>query len=209
VGTLSTLVTIAVLALGVSDVRSAEPASIEEAELKAHLATAHQAMASGDHDGAVRAFDEIATFYRRGGDQASAAAADFEAARLLFAQERFDDAYALLERSEGHEIASSRLAQRQHIRAFVLERKGDAAGARRSVATVNRQVTREDWNRHLADDAKRLGVRYGWPALDRRWLGPILVLEWGAVIALVIVVYRRAVRREAGRAKAGEEGGRV
>jgi hypothetical protein len=34
-----------------------------------------------------------------------------------------DDAFALLERSEGHEIASARLAQRQHIRAFVLERR--------------------------------------------------------------------------------------
>lgn len=205
------LVTIAALAaaLVAGDARGAEPASIEEAELKAHLATAHQAMASGDRDGAVRAFDAIATFYRRGGDQASAAAADFEAARLLFAQDRFDDAYALLERSEGHEITSARLAQRQHIRVFVLERKGDAAGARRSLAAVNRQVTREDWNRHLADDAQRLGVGYGWPALDRRWLGPILVLEWGAVIALVIVVYRRAVRRGASADKAGEEGARV
>jgi hypothetical protein len=30
------------------------------------------------------------------------------------------------------------------------------------------------------------------------------VLEWGALIALVLVVYRRAVRREAGAANAGD-----
>jgi hypothetical protein len=204
-GTISTIAAIVALAalLGTGDVHGAEPASVEEAELKAHLATAQQAMASGDRDGAVRAFDAIAAFYRRGGDLASAAAADFEAARLLFDQERFDDAYALLERSEGHEIASARLAQRQHIRVFVLERKGDTAGARRSLAAVNRHVTREDWNRHLADDAKRLGVSFGWPALERRWLTPILLLEWGALIALVLVVYRRAVRRDAVASKAG------
>jgi tetratricopeptide (TPR) repeat protein len=205
-GMLSTVAAIVALAavFGAGNVQGAEPASIEEAELNAHLASAQQAMASGDRDGAVRAFDAIAAFYRRGGDQASAAAADLEAARLLFAQERFDDAFALLERSEGHEIASARLAQRQHIRAFVLERKGDVAGARRSIAAVSRRVTREDWNRHLADDAKRLGVGFGWPALERRWLTPILLLEWGALIALVLVVYRRAVRRDAVAAKPGE-----
>jgi len=173
------------------------------AELDIHVTTVQRAIASGDRDGAVRAFDAIATFYRRGGDMASAAAADLEAARLLFAHERYDDAFALLERSEGHEIASAGLAQRQHMRAFVLERNGDAAGAHRSLAAVNRRVTREDWNRHLADDAKRLGVGYGWPALERRWLTPILVLEWSALIALVLVFYRRAVRREAGAANAG------
>ena len=190
-----TLATILALtaALG-AGIGRAEPTSGAEAELNAHVATARQALASGDRDSAIHAFDRIATFYRGGGDEASAAAADFEAARLLFEQQRFDDAYALLERSEGHEIASARLAQRQHMRAFVLERRGDAAGARRSIARVNRHVTREDWNRHLADDAKRLGVGYGWPALERRWLAPILVLEWGALVALVIALYRRAGR---------------
>jgi hypothetical protein len=155
----------------------------------------------------VRTFDAIAAFYRRGGDEASAAAADFEAARLLFANGRFDDAYALLDRSEGHEIASARLAQRQHMRALVLERRGDAAGARRAVTAVHRLVTREDWNRHLADDAKRLGVGFGWPRLERRWLTPILVVEWGALIALVVAIYRRAVRREG--AAGANEGRRV
>jgi hypothetical protein len=47
-------------------------------------------------------------------------------------------------------------------------------------------------------------VGFGWPALERRWLTPILVLEWGALIALALVVYRRAVRRDAVAAKAGE-----
>ena len=199
----STLVTIAVFAVAFA----AESPSIDEAELKAQLAAARQAIAAGDADGAVRTFDAIAMFYRRGGDEASAAAADFEAAKLLFAKERFDDARALLDRSEGHEIASARLAQRQHMRAFVLERQGDTTGARHAIGAVNRLVTREDWNRHLADDAKRLGVGYGWPRLERRWLAPILVVEWVALIALVIAIYRRAVRREA--AGASSEGRRV
>jgi len=184
-----------------------ETANDAEAELRSHLVAAEQAIAAGDADGAVRAYDAVAAFYRRGGDDASAAAADFEAARLLFARERFDDAFALLDRSEGHEGTSARLAQRQHMRAFVLERRGDPAGARRAIASVNRKVTREDWNRHLADDASRLGVGYGWPRLGRRWLNALLVVEWGALAALVIVVYRRAVRR--GRADGVDEGRRV
>jgi hypothetical protein len=79
----------------------ADSATSAAAELDIHVTTVQRAIASGDRDGAVRAFDAIATFYRRGGDMASAAAADLEAARLLFAQERYDDAFALLERSEG------------------------------------------------------------------------------------------------------------
>ena len=189
--------------------RAEDPAPAAAAELRAQLDAAHQSIAAGDADGAVGAFAQIAAFYRRGGDEASAAAADFEAARLLFAQQRFEDAFALLDRSEGHEIASARLAQRQHIRAFVLERKGDTAGARRSIAAVSRRVTREDWNRHLADDAERLGVPFGWPTPRRRTLNVILVFEWGALVALVLVVYRRAARRDAGGATAREEGARV
>jgi hypothetical protein len=198
-----TLVAIAAFAVAFA----AEPPSAEEAELKAQLAAARQAIAAGDADGAVRTFDAIAAFYRRGGDEASAAAADFEAARLLFASERYDEAWPLLARSEGHEIASARLAQGQHMRVVVLERRGDAAGARQAIAAVNRHVTREDWNRHLAEDAKRLGVGYGWPPLERRWLAPILVVEWVALIALVIAIYRRAVRREG--AAGASEGRRV
>jgi len=202
VGTISRLAAVVALAAGAA--HSAIPPSAAESELDANVASAQRAIASGDPDAAVRAFDAIAAFYRRGGDMVSVAAADLEAARILFAHERYDDALALLERSEVHEIASARLAQRQHMRAFMLERQGDAAGAQRSLAAVNRRVTREDWNRFLADDAKRLGVGYGWPVLERRWLAPILVFEWGALVALVLVFYRRAVRRDVGAVKAGE-----
>lgn len=196
-----------VAALGAGSARGDDEATQAKAALDAHVATARQAVAANDRDGAVAAFDAIASFYRRGGDEASAAAADFESARLLFGADRFEEAWSRLERSEGHEIASDRLAQGQHMRAAMLERRGDAAGARDAIAKVNRYVTREDWNRYLAGDAKRLGVGYGWPALDRGLLGPIVALEWAALVALVLVVYRRAVRRERG--GEGGEGRRV
>ena len=81
----------------------------------------------------------------------------------MFAHERYDDAFALLERSEATRSRARGLPSASTCARSVLERKGDTAGARRSLAAVNRRVTREDWNRYLADDAKRLGVGYGWP----------------------------------------------
>ena len=100
-----------------------------------------------------------------------------------------------LAQSEGDEIESARLAQRVHLRVAALERRGDVATARASLAAVNRTVTREDWNRHLGDDAQRLDVAYGWPKLRRSRLVPLLVLEWGALAALVVFAYRRGARR--------------
>ena len=163
-------------------------------ELDVRLARARQAVAAGDTRRAVDEFQGIAVFYRRGGDRRSAAVADLEAARGLAQLGSWDEAFATLAVSEGDELDSARLAQRQRIRAIVLERRGDVAGARDAIASVRRQVTREDWKRHLADDAKRLGVAYGWPALERGVLGPILVVEWIALIALVVILYRRGSR---------------
>ena len=168
-----------------------------KAELDRRVALARDALNAGDARGAVNAFHDIATFYRGGGDRRSAAVADLEAARLLVGLGSWDEAFATLAPSEGDEVESAGLAQRQHIRAVVLERRGDAAGARDAIVSVRRVVTREDWHRHLADDAKRLGVSYGWPALDRGTLGPILVLEWIALGALVVILYRRGAASRA------------
>jgi hypothetical protein len=174
----------------------AEGESDAEGELKARLALAEHALSTGNARGAIQEYHAIAAFYRRGGDKASAAAADFEAARTLVTLGLWDDAFATLAQSEGDEIDSARLAQRLDIRVVVLERNGDVPAARAALRAVNRIVTREDWNRHLGDHARRLDVAYGWPTLDRRTLRPILILEWGALAALVVFAYRRGARRE-------------
>jgi len=189
----------------------AEAESDAEGELKARLALARHALANGNARGAVQEYHAIAAFYRRGGDKASAAAADFEAARTLVTLGLWDDAFATLAQSEGDEIDSARLAQRLDSRVVVLERNGDAPAARAALRAVNRVVTREDWNRHLGEHARRLDVPYGWPKLDRRTLAPILVLEWGALAALVYFTYRRGSRHARGgpAPHRGEPDGRV
>ena len=175
-------------------------------ELDGRLARVRAALATGDVPGAIDAFRAVAAFYRTGGDRRSAAAADLEAAYLLSQLGSWDDAFATLAPSDADEVESPRLARRQHIRVVVLERRGETAAARDAIVAVRRAVTREDWHRHLAGDAKRLGVAYGWPALERRTLAPILLVEWGALIALVVVLYRRGGR---GAAAPGGADGRV
>ena len=72
------LIALAIVAgLVAGGARGDDAALQAKAALDAQLAIARQAMAASDRDGAVAAFDAIAAFYRRGGDEASAAAADF------------------------------------------------------------------------------------------------------------------------------------
>jgi hypothetical protein len=164
-------------------------------ELERRLARARHASDGGDTQQAIDAFHSLASFYRRGGDRRSAAVADLEAAQRLAQLGRWDEAFVALGPSDEDEPESARLARRRHIRAIALERRGDARGAREVVASARRAVTQEDWQRHLAEDARRLGVAYRWPPLDADVLAPLVVLEWGALAALVVVLYRRGARR--------------
>ncbi|MEO8485939.1 MAG: hypothetical protein ABI585_06320 [Betaproteobacteria bacterium] len=168
------------------------------AELTARLDLASRAIAEGRSRDAIAQFRALAAFYRRGGDIASAAAADLEVARLLVSLGRFDDAFAALAPSEGHEHESPRLAQRTGIRVAAFERTGDTPGARTALAAVNRNVARGDWEKFLASDAQRLGVAYGWPTPDARTIALILAAEWIGVGALVAFLVRRSGKRTRG-----------
>jgi hypothetical protein len=162
------------------------------AELLARLAQAIRALEAGDERAAIGQFRALATFYRRGGDHASAAAAELQAARLFVSTESYDEALATLARTEGEDPADARAGEREHVRVVALERKGDVRSARARLIAARRAYPPGLWDTYLADDAQRLGVASDRPLSAGGLAGLILAFEWLGLAALAAGAWLRA-----------------
>lgn len=167
------------------------PAIDVRTELLARLAQAIRALEAGDERAAISQFRALATFYRRGGDHASAAAAELQAARLLVSMGRYDDALATLAVREGDEPVDARAGEREHVRVVALEGRGDFRAARARLIAARRAYPAGLWDAHLAGDAERLGVASDRLLSMRAFTGLVLAFEWVGLIALAAVAWLR------------------
>lgn len=162
------------------------------AELLARLAQAILALERRDERAAIAQFRALATFYRRGGDQASAAEAELHAARLLVSIGRFDEALAMLAALDDGAAGDARGAAREHLRVVALERKGEVRAARARLLAAMRAYKPALWDGDLAADAERLGVATAGPISPRALAGLILAAEWIGLFAFAAVAWLRA-----------------
>ncbi len=121
------------------------------------LGFAHSAL--GEHDIALRYFEQNLALHQRRGDLMSSANYLQYAGQLYIETGNLDKAKKYLDQARQYLLSNpQRLAEVEHLRVVAHERLGNIDEAKAILTEARKVVDDETWNRHLADDAERLGI---------------------------------------------------
>lgn len=115
--------------------------------------------ALGDYPNAIRYFEQNMTFHEQRGDHVSAANYFQYTGHIFLEMGDLEMAAPRLERARDYLSRDlARLAEVDHLRIALQERRGNLDEAKTILETAHATVDDESWRRHLAQDAERLGV---------------------------------------------------
>lgn len=121
------------------------------------LGFAHSAL--GEHDKALHYFEQNLALHQRRGDLMSSANYLQYAGRLYIETGNLDKAKDYLDQARQHLLSNpQRLAEVEHLRVDAHERLGNVDEAKAILTEARALVDDDAWNRHLAQDAERLGI---------------------------------------------------